>query len=522
MNDVVVVGAGPVGLLLAAELRLVGVGVTVIERAAARSPHSKALTLHPRTLEVLAMRGLAGPFVREGVPLPTGHYGGLPVRLDFSVLDTRFPYTLVLPQLRTERLLEERLRELGGEIRWEHRALEVRQDADGAEVDVAGPEGTYTLRAAWVVGCDGAGSTVRSSAGIDFPGTLATATGFLGDVVLDAPPSVPSVDNEHGGFLVVPLADGHHRIAGSTGESLTIPADQPLTFDELRGYVRQVAGTDFGMRAPRWLSRFGNASRQAARYRDGRILLAGDAAHMHMPMGGQGLNVGLQDAFNLGWKLAAVCQGRAPEGLLDTYHAERHPVGAALLENTQAQTVLGATYTADVRALRSVFGRLLAAHPAVNRQFAGELSALDVAYHPAAGKSGEAGETGESGGAGETGVSGEAGGGHSLAGSRAPDLGLDGAPEPSLYPLLADGRFVLLHLGPGGDAGHGAAEGPGAADSPGVADARAAAEAIAGSPDRIRAVTARPTTAHDGWAGRSTVLVRPDGHVAWDAALSSR
>ncbi|GDY47617.1 hypothetical protein SANT12839_084990 [Streptomyces antimycoticus] len=198
VNDVVVVGAGPVGLLLAAELRLVGVDVTVIERAAARSPHSKALTLHPRSLEVLAMRGLAGPFVREGVPVPTGHYGGLPVRLDFSVLDTRFPYTLVLPQLRTEQLLEERLRELGGEIRWEHRALQVRQDADGAEVDVAGPDGTYTLRAAWVVGCDGAGSTVRSSAGIDFPGTRATTTGFLGDVVLDAPPSAPSVDNEHG------------------------------------------------------------------------------------------------------------------------------------------------------------------------------------------------------------------------------------------------------------------------------------------------------------------------------------
>ncbi|MFE1929654.1 FAD-dependent monooxygenase [Streptomyces sp. NPDC059474] len=519
MNDVVVVGAGPVGLLLAAELRLVGVDVTVIERAAARSPHSKALTLHPRSLEVLAMRGLAGPFVREGVPVPTGHYGGLPVRLDFSVLDTRFPYTLVLPQLRTEQLLEERLRKLGGEIRWEHRALEVRQDADGAEVDVAGPDGTYTLRTAWVVGCDGAGSTVRGSAGIDFPGTSATTTGFLGDVVLDAPPSVPSVDNEHGGFLVVPLADGHHRIAGTTGESLAIPADQPLTFDELRRYVRQVAGTDFGMRAPRWLSRFGNASRQAARYRDGRVLLAGDAAHMHMPMGGQGLNVGLQDAFNLGWKLAAVCQGRAPEGLLDTYHAERHPVGAALLENTRAQTVLGAAHTADVRALRSVFGRLLAAHPAVNRQFAGELSALDVAYGPAVGKSGEAVETGEPGGAGEQAGAaerGEAGGGRSLVGTRAPDLGLAGAPEPSLYPLLADGRFVLLHLDPGGDAGRGTPDGPGAAD------ARAAAETIAGSPDRIRTVTARPTTAHDGWAGRSMVLVRPDGHVAWDGALSSR
>ncbi|MBI0295156.1 FAD-dependent monooxygenase [Streptomyces sp. PRKS01-29] len=162
-------GAGPVGLLLAAELRLAGVDVTVLERAAARSPHSKALTLPPRSLEVLAMRGLAEPFLREGEPVPTGHYGGLPVRLDFSVLDTRFPYTLVLPQLRTEQLLEERLRAPGGEIRWEHRALEVRQDADGAEVDVAGPDGTYTLRAVWVAGCDGAGSAVRTSAGSGLP-----------------------------------------------------------------------------------------------------------------------------------------------------------------------------------------------------------------------------------------------------------------------------------------------------------------------------------------------------------------
>ncbi|WP_050993678.1 FAD-dependent monooxygenase [Streptomyces violaceusniger] len=247
--------------------------------------------------------------------------------------------------------------------------------------------------------------------------------------------------------------------------------------------MRQVAGTDFGMRAPRWLSRFGNASRQAARCRDGRVLLAGDAAHMHMPMGGQGLSVGLQDAFNLGWKLAAVCQGRAPDGLLDTYHAERHPVGAALLENTRAQTVLGATHTADVRALRSVFGRLLAAHPAVNRQFAGALSALDVAYRPAVGERAGAAEPGG------------AGGGHSLAGSRAPDLGLDGAPEPSLYPLLADGRFVLLHLGPGGDAGRGTADGPGAADA-------RAAEAITGSPDRMRTVTVRrPPSMTAGRAG---------------------
>ncbi|MEU0839798.1 FAD-dependent monooxygenase [Streptomyces sp. NPDC005962] len=476
-NDVVVVGAGPVGLLLAAELRLAGVSVTVIERAAERSPHSKALTLHPRTLEVLAMRGLADRFVREGTPLPTGHYAGLPARLDFSVLDTRFPYTLVLPQLRTEQLLEERLRALGGEIRWEHRALAVRQDEGGAEVDVDGPDGRHTLRAGWVVGCDGAGSTVRTASGIGFPGTPATTTGFLGDVVLDEPPNVPSVTNEHGGILIVPLGDGHHRIAGSGRESATRPASESFTLDELRAAVRAIAGTDFGMRAPRWLSRFGNAARQAAHYREGRVLLAGDAAHMHMPMGGQGLNVGLQDAFNLGWKLAAQCRGSAPAGLLDSYHAERYPVGAALLENTQAQTAMGAVYTEDTRALRAVFSDILATHPAVNRQLAGQISALDVAYPAPAGAA-------------------------PLAGLRAPDVGLEGAAAPSLYPLLGDGRFVLLDLG-----GEGAA-----------AEVMALAERAAGGADGVRVVTARRATGHRGWEDLRTVLVRPDGHIAWTAA----
>ncbi|WP_063731116.1 FAD-dependent monooxygenase [Streptomyces sp. RTd22] len=482
-NDVVVVGAGPVGLLLAAELRLAGVPVTVIERAAERSPHSKALTLHPRTLEVLAMRGIDGRFVREGTPLPTGHYAGLPSRLDFSVLDTRFPYTLVLPQLRTEQLLEERLRALGGEIRRRHRALAVRQDATGAEVEVDGPDGRHTLRAAWVVGCDGAGSTVRTSGGIDFPGTPTTTTGFLGDVLLDEPPSVPSVANEHGGVLIVPLGEGYYRFAGSAGRTVSLPASEPLTLDELRTVVRDITGTDFGMRAPRWLSRFGNAARQAARYREGRILLAGDAAHMHMPMGGQGLNVGLQDAFNLGWKLAAECRGRAPGGLLDSYHAERHPVGAALLENTRAQTALGAVHTTDTHALRAVLSDLLAGHPAVNRQLAGQISALDVAYEPPPGADAAL-----------------------LAGTRAPDLGLEGAAGPSLYPLLSEGRFVLLDL-----TGEEAGESGGGA----YATAMGIAERAAGGADRVRAVSARPATAHPGWDDVRTVLVRPDGHVAW-------
>ncbi|SFJ62616.1 2-polyprenyl-6-methoxyphenol hydroxylase [Amycolatopsis sacchari] len=415
MTDVLIAGAGPTGLWLAAELRLQGVAVTVLEARRERSPHSKALTLHPRTLEIFAMRGIADRFTTAGLPVPTGHFGALENRLDFAVLDTPFPYTLFLPQVRTEELLEEHARALGADIRWGHRVTGLAQDADGVTVEVEGGE---RLHAQYVVGCDGTRSTVRQAAGIGFPGTDATVWGWLGDVVLDEPPAQPvNVAGEDGGVMLVPLPGGISRIVGHTPEDQGAHPGE-LTFDELRAKTTRVLGTDFGMRDPHWLSRFGNATRQAVRYRSGRVFLAGDAAHMHFPAGGVGLNVGVQDATNLGWKLAAAVHGTAEDGLLDSYHAERHPVGAALLEHTRAQTALMTAYTPEGRALRSVLSGLIAEVPELSRVLAERLAALDVAY-PSADP-----------------------GAHPLTGTRAPDLALtDGS---NLLSLLRSGEPVRL------------------------------------------------------------------------------
>ncbi|MGW7274514.1 FAD-dependent monooxygenase [Streptomyces sp. NPDC054864] len=451
MDDVVVVGAGPVGLWLAGELRLGGASVTVVEPRPVPDPHSKALTIHPRTLEVLESRGLADAFVAEGVPIPDGHFAGLETRLDFRVLDTPFPFTLALPQRRTEELFECRARELGAVIRRGHRVTALHEQGvvlDGSEI----------LRARYVVGCDGAGSTVRQAAGIGFPGTDATAWGWLGDVVLNSPPSggFAAVTHARGGLMVVPMPGGVHRIVGSDRDSVQEGRPGELTLPELRARVAAMAGSDFGMRDPLWLSRFGNASRQASAYRRGRVLLAGDAAHMHFPAGGVGLNVGVQDAMNLGWKLAAVVTGRAGQDLLDTYETERRPVGADLLVHTQAQTALMTAYSADGQALRGVLSGLIATVPELSRQLAERLSGLDVDYG---------------------------------TGRRAPDLRF--ADGSRLFELLRGGRHVLLDIA-GGAAGH---------DVPG---------------DAVR-VTAELAEAEDraDWSTIRAALIRPDGHLAW-------
>ncbi|GHH32730.1 FAD-dependent monooxygenase [Lentzea cavernae] len=368
MYDVVIVGAGPTGLWLAGELRLGGASVVVLETRRERDANSKALTIHPRTIEVLDCRGVAEPFLAEGVRIPNGHFGGLPDRMDFSVLDTPYPFTLALPQARTEELLEERALALGAVVR---RGCQVT-GLTGSGVRLA----DEVVAARYVVGCDGTRSTVREAAGIDFPGTDATTWGWLGDVVLDDPPGFANITGPEGGLMVVPLPGGLHRIVGgapTTGRG-------ELTLDELRVTVRAIAGTDFGMRDPKWLSRFGNATRQASTYRSGNVLLAGDAAHMHFPAGGVGMNVGIQDAHNLGWKLAAVVTGRADEALLDTYHAERHPVGADLLRHTRAQTALMTAYSPEGQALRAVVSGLIASAPDMSKVLAERLSGLDVAY----------------------------------------------------------------------------------------------------------------------------------------------
>ncbi|WP_128376397.1 FAD-dependent monooxygenase [Streptomyces cavernae] len=479
MEEVVVVGAGPTGLWLAAELRLQNVPVTVLEARKERNPHSKALTVHPRTVEILGMRGLAEDFVAAGRTVPTGHFGALDARLDFRNLDTPHPFTLVLPQARTEELLEAHARALGAEIRRGHRVTALAQEPDHAHVEVVGPAGSYALRARYVVGCDGTRSRVREEAGIGFPGTDTTLWGWLGDVLTDEPPAVAvSVFGPDGGVMAVPLPGGLTRFVGLAPEDRRPDWPGELTLEEMRAKTKRVLGTDFGMRDPRWLSRFGNATRQAADYRKDRVLLAGDAAHMHFPTGGVGLNVGFQDATNLGWKLAATVRGTAPAGLLDTYHTERHPVGARLLASTRAQTALMTAYSTEGQALRAFLSELVDDLPAFSHALAERLAALDVRYPPA-----------------------DPATAHPLTGTRAPDLAF--ADGTSLFALMRGGRHVLLDLSGGTDAE--ASSGDGRMPH------------LPQETHHHRTTLARP---EGPWRAVRAALIRPDGHVAWASAVA--
>ncbi|WP_163780256.1 FAD-dependent monooxygenase [Myxococcus vastator] len=478
--EVAVVGSGPTGLMLACELALAGVKVCVLERREEPVRESRALTMHPRSLEVLALRGMEARFLERGRPLPTGHFGLLDTRLDFSGLDTTFRYTLFLPQAITEALLAEHARGLGVDIRRGHVVESLRQDEAG--VDLAGrAKGVpFRCRARYGVGADGARSAVRQLAGIAFPGTEAARTSMLGDVTLDLPPATPflALNNPRGNAAIVPLGDGVHRAIVTDAERERTPPREPLTLDELRASLTRVAGSDFGMREPRWLSRFGDGTRLVEHYRREHVLLAGDAAHMHYPAGGQGLNVGLQDAMNLGWKLAAVLREGAPRTLLDSYHQERHPVGRALLSNTQAQSALMG-FTPEVLALRELMNGLLRL-PAINQRLAEQLGGLDVTYPdapvPAPASPVLPGWTGR----------------------RLPDWTLrlaDGGPC-SLYSALHAGRWLWLH------ARHDAAPPSGWEPTPGW------------SP-RLKVLAVETSADTSPLHGVDGLLVRPDGHVAW-------
>ncbi|MFJ3794504.1 FAD-dependent monooxygenase [Kitasatospora sp. NPDC090091] len=477
MQDVVIAGAGPVGLWLAAELRLYGVEVTVVETRPEPDPHSRALTVHPRSLELLACRGVEGPFLAEGLRVPNGHFAALTSRMDFSGLDSPFPFTLVLPQARTEALLADHARSVGVRLLREHRVVGLAQDDEGVTVDVESPNGPRTLRTAYLVGCDGTRSTVRTAAGIDFPGTDATVWAWTADVVLDEPPSSHTTTNRHGAVMVFPLPGGGHRVVGNDADSVRTSSTRP-TFEELRARVVRITGTDFGMREANWISVFGNTTRQAEQYRRGRVLLAGDAAHMHFPSGGPGLNVGLHDASNLGWKLAQTLAGTAPAGLLDSYHTERHPVGAAVLRSTRAQTGLMTTYTPEALALRELLGELIAEVGEFSAALAVRAAGLAAVYPPA-----------------------DPATAHPLTGSRAPDLAVDG--PGTLFPLLRTGRYVLLEPAPG-------------SGSPSLAplahDVRPGLD-VHGAP---------PVEDRPHWSGVTAALVRPDGHLDWLSTETDR
>ncbi|WP_113447873.1 FAD-dependent monooxygenase [Rhizobium cremeum] len=428
-HEVIIVGAGPVGLWLACELRLAGVDVLVLERRTERSQQSRALTIHGRSIELFALRGLEKHFLDAGRPIPSGHFGVLDTRLDFSTFDSHFPFTLYLPQSDTEAKLEERAIELGARVLRGESVTGI-EEQDG-QVLVSMDRAVHAC--AYLVGADGARSIVRESAGIPFSGAPARHTMMLADVVLAAPParSVLSTVNENGCAMVAPLGDGqHHRIVLVDPLRSHVARTEPVTLEEVTQSARRILGSDFGARDPIWMSRFADETRLADSYRRGRILLAGDAAHIHAPAGGQGMNVGLQDAMNLGWKLAMVVRGQAPASLLDSYGEERRPVGEGLYKNTLAQVALMTEFNPATLALRDALNGLLQI-PAVNQRLAAELSGFGVRY----------GRT-------DTDVVGTD---HSKAGTSVGDveLVLDDGSETTLYRLMQDGRWLDLSLQPG-------------------------------------------------------------------------
>ncbi|MDR5699607.1 FAD-dependent monooxygenase [Agromyces aerolatus] len=342
MRDVIIVGGGPTGMMLASELRLHDVDVLVLEREVEPSPLVRSLGLQPRSIEIMDQRGLLERFLAEGTRYPAGvrQFAGIEAAPGVE-LDSAHAYVLGIPQPVTDRLLAERAGELGAEVRRGAEVVGVSQDDAGVTVDLA--DGSRE-RSRWLVGCDGGRSLVRRSLGVEFPGEAAQTEWLLAELEVTMPDDeltelVARVRETHRGFGVGPAGNGLHRAvvpAATVAEDRTTPP----TLDEFRAQLRAYAGTDFGAHAPRWLSRFTDATRLAERYRVGRVFLAGDAAHVHPPLGGQGLNLGIQDAFNLGWKLAAEVHGWAPKGLLDTYFAERHPAAADVLSLTRAQSVL--------------------------------------------------------------------------------------------------------------------------------------------------------------------------------------
>jgi len=459
--DVVVVGAGPTGLMLACELALNGLSCRVMERRSEKPNVTRAFAVHARTLELLDARGLADELVNRGVPV----HEVQPVpgaTLDLRQLHTRFPMILIAPQSGTEHVLEARAQRLGVEITRGVDVVGLRQDADGVTIAVAGGD---SVRTGYVVGCDGAHSTIRDLIGIDFVGKQYETHIMLADVRLGAPPEeamFARASNE-GAVIVVPFGDGWFRAIAWDRLREQTALDVPLRLEEMQGAFERIAGTDFDMTEQRWSSRFLSERRQARHYRVGRVFLAGDAAHVHSPLGGQGMNTGIQDAVNLGWKLAAVVQGRTPASLLDSYETERHPVGAQVLTLTDAfnRLVLGRSRLR--RALQTAAVRLLLRFGTTRGFMADRMTGLGIAYPPTARHS------------------------HPWTGRRAPDLDCEGG---RLYDLLRHGGFVLMDATASG----------------------AAAAATGSSPGVVLSVRARKQ-------GDSVIpavtLVRPDGYVAW-------
>jgi 3-(3-hydroxy-phenyl)propionate hydroxylase len=465
-HAVVIAGGGPTGLMLAGELALAGVDVVVVERRTTQAVDgSRAGGLLARTIEVLDQRGVADRFLSAGQVAPAQGYAG--IRLDVSDFPSRHNYVLALWQSQFEPILADWVAELGVPIVRGHEVLGLAQTEAGVDVKIS--DGV-AMRAEYLVGCDGGRSLVRKAAGIGFAGLDASTSWVIGEVEMAEQPEV-GMRREGGGIGPVDPAAGGGPYRVVLTERHVEPRREP-GLDDLREALVAAYGTDYGVHSPRWISRFSDMARQAVSYRRGRVLLAGDAAHVHPPHGGQGLNTGVQDAVNLGWKLAQVLDGTSPDSLLDSYHAERHPVGARVLRNTMAQVALS---TPDERhqALRDAMTELLSIDEP-RRRTAAMLAGLDIRYD----------------------THGVGGSDHPLTGRRIPDLDVRTAEgHARVFNLLHEARPVLLNLGE-----------PGAVD-------------IAPWP-RVRLVDAEYAGAWElpvvgAVAAPSAVLIRPDGYVAW-------
>ncbi|WP_046734658.1 FAD-dependent monooxygenase [Streptomyces humi] len=451
---VIVVGSGPTGLLLAGDLAVAGIPVTLLEKR----PHgisnlSRAFVLHARALEQLDARGVADDLEAVGRPITRLNlFDGL--TLDLGTLPSRFPHVLVLPQYEVEKVLERRAVAAGVDFRNECEVTGLTQDADGVTVHVRGAD---RLRAAYVVGADGMRSAVREAVGMPFPGRSAIRSVVLADVLLaERPETVLTAAAVGDAFaFLVPFGDGYHRVI-CWHRGRDVPDHEPVGLDEIKEITRLALGRDYGMHDARWMSRFHSDERQVPEYRVGRVFLAGDAAHVHTPAGGQGMNTGLQDAANLSWKLAAVLRGHAAPALLDTYQSERHPVGRTVLRSSGAivRLAMAKGWQLPVRAaLATALNHL----PPARRRAIGQVTGIGYRYPAPRGA-------------------------HPLTGARVPDLALAGGGR--LHEALRDGRFVLVTPG--------------------------SYEADPARADRL-------TAAH--WASdrRTALLVRPDGYAAWAA-----
>jgi 2-polyprenyl-6-methoxyphenol hydroxylase-like FAD-dependent oxidoreductase len=386
MNDVLVAGAGPTGLLLAGDLAAQGVQVTLVERRAEESNLTRAFAVHARTLEQLDARGLADPLVADGNTVDQLRVFGR-TSVDLSSLPSRFPFVLVTPQYQVERVLEDRASQAGVRILRGVRVRGVSQDGEGVTVDCEDAAGVESrLRASYLVGTDGHHSAVRGALGLDFPGASVVRSVMLADVRMSDPPAglLTFNANGHGFFFIVPFGDGWFRVI-ARDPARELPDDAPVTMADIVGVAERVVGTDFGMHDARWMSRFHSEERQVRQYRVGSVFLAGDAAHVHSPAGGMGMNTGLQDAANLSWKLAAVVAGRGDDRLLDTYHDERHPVGKMVLRTSGGLIRAALLRRGPARAVRDTAAAIAFRLPLVASRLGRRISGLDIAYRAPSG-----------------------------------------------------------------------------------------------------------------------------------------